>query len=200
MLKKAMVFLLVGMMALGSVAHAEGPSWMSPEDIAVLESIKGFFYEYDDMEDVVYVYPPESALADYVAGDGVLMPKFATIYENVMYEFTVGSSSKFIDTITGMLFLVDGVRYECRILPENQAPGLYVMNMGLVGAEMVRAIAASRDQVKVRLYYVSGNVDFTLSNTQVAGIKTLLEAYEKIDGFEQEIIPYFDEVDRITIR
>lgn len=200
MMKKVAALLLVGMMVLGSVAYAAGPSWMRPEDAAVLEDIQGFFYEYDEMDDVVYVYPPESALIDYVAEDGVLMPKLATIYENIVYEFTIGSNSKFLDTITGMLVLVDGVRYECQILPENQAPGLYVMNMGVVGAEMVRAIAASHDPVKVRLYYDAGRVDFTLTSKQVAGVKTLLEAYEKIDGFGQEIIPFIDQVDRITVR
>lgn len=199
-MKKTLILLLAMLFVFGSVAHAAGPTWMNPEDAAVLENIKGFFYEYDEMEDVVYVYPPESLLKNYISGDGILMPKLATIYENVMYEFTVGSNSKFSYALTGMLFLVDGVRYECQISQENQTPGLYVMNMGLTGAEMVRAIAASRDPVKVRLYYNSGNVDFTLSNAQVTGIRTLLEAYEKIDGFQQKIIPYFDEMDIITVR
>lgn len=198
MRKKLLVTLLAIVTAWCTIAYAE-PTWMSSDTIATLESIPGFTFEYDEMDDTISVFPSNS-ITDYLAGDGMIAPKVEGMSGVSMFSLLLASDSKFNEAITGVIILVDGVRYEYKPDASTLSPGMCTLPIGNTGADMTRAMITSEGEVKIRLQHNSGNVDFVLNDIQRQTITALFEAYESIGGFKQDIITSIDRTFPLTVR
>lgn len=198
-MKKTFAILLTLSLAFGTIAYAS-PAWLSDETIEVLSNVPGFDYAYDDMYDRMTVSPTD-VLAAYQSGDGILNPRIEGYGSDMLvYAMVFTSESKYYESITGIIILVDGVRYIFEI-PADQLSGQFTMvPVGETAATMIKAIIASSNPVKVRCEYNSGNVDFEMTDFQIAGLKNLYAAYEAVGGPDQEFFSMAEFLQPVIVR
>lgn len=199
-MKRLFVFVLVAVLALGSVAYAAEPPWLSKEAIEILRSVPGYTFDYDEMDDRLGVYVSGKA-NEYLSGDGYLNPLLEGYGRDMLLlEIVCGSDSKFYETMTGVIVLVDGVRYIFEIPAEMQTNEFTYIPVGETAAAMIRAITSSANPVKVRYEYNSGNVDFEMTASQIRELGKLFAAYEAIGGMDQEFIKILETVQPVIVR
>lgn len=199
MMKKLFAMLLILSLFIGSVAYAS-PAWLSDEKIEILSNLQGFTFDYDEMDDRLGVYVSGKA-ADYQSGDGffnLMLEGYGS--EILLLEIVCASDSKFQETMTGIIVLVDGVRYIFEIPADMQSNEFTYIPVGEAAASMIRAISASTNPVKVRLEFRSGNVDFEMTTLQIESMNTLFTAYEAVGGMDQEVISIMDAMQPVIIR
>lgn len=172
-----------------------------PDDVAeALSGLAGFAWSYDEMEDWFLLAPADNAA--YYVGDEYIIPQL--FYADGLLQFRLQAGTDDDDhsfeVLSGLLVLVDGTRYhmECNDW-DTWNTGL--ISLGNTGFEMIRAIAAVKDPVKVRLYFDEG-IDCTMTEEQVAGIRALWEVYEEVMGPWQDpaVFRENDRVNPITVK
>lgn len=197
-MKKVLVGLLVVMMAWCSVSYA-GPAWISDENFALLENLEGFDFNYDDFDDWFGVFPSDSA-GILSANDVAFFPRLYGASDGIEFAIRMKAIEKGTESITSISFSVDGVRYDHEV-PLTAQTDLYDLFIGKAGLGLVKSIIDSKEKVKVRLYYSSGNVDFDVTDSQIALLRTIYDAYESVGGLEQnDMLDYVDFVLPITIK
>lgn len=187
-MRKIFVMLLILSLSFGSVANAS-PVWLSDEAISILSSVPGFTFDYDEMDDHLGVYVSGKP-ADYQSGDAYLNPLLEGYGSDALFfQIVCASDSKFSETMTGAIFLVDGTRYVFEVPADVLGSGFAYFPVGKTAADMIRSIIASTNPVKVRYEYRSGNVDFEMSAVQIEELGKLFTAFDAVGGTE---IPIFE--------
>lgn len=199
-MKKIVTIMLMGMFMLGSVAQASAPSWLSDEAIDILSNVSGFTFDYDEMDDRLGVYVSGKA-ADYQSGDAYLNSMLEGYGSDaLLFEIVCASDSKFTETMTGAIFLVDGTRYIFEIPTDLMGSGFAYLAVGETAADMIRAIVASTNPVKVRYEYSSGNVDFEMSSFQIEVLGNLFTAFEAVGGTKLALFNVIETAQPVIVR
>lgn len=199
-MKKFFVFALMGMIMVSSMAYAAEPSWLSSDAIDALSNVPGFTFDYDEMDDRLGVYVSGKA-AEYQSGDAYLNPLLEAYGSDAMFfEIVCTGEDKYDQAMTGAIFLIDGTRYIFEVSADLQNKGFTYLPVGKTAAEMIHAITASTNPIKVRYEYPSGKVDFEMTAFQIKQLGNLFAAFEAAGGTS---IPIFDMIDLaqpVTIR
>lgn len=173
-------------------------SGLSDDVAEVLSGVSGFAWEYDEMTGL-FIMSPSGDTDTYVSEGTIVYPALVYFDDVLRFDIYMGSERKAGEELTGMIFLVDGVRYNLT-RPILFEMGVYGLVVGKSGAALIKAIVESSDQVKVRLSYSSGNIDFTMSDAQIETVETLFTAYESIGALNQETLGEYDLLCPITIK
>ena len=198
-MKKLFATLLILSLIFASVAYAS-PAWLGEEQIDILSNLPGFTFEYDEMDYKLGVYVSGKS-TDYQSGDGflnLLLEGYGS--DMLLLEMVCASDSKFQETMTGIIVLVDCVRYVFDIPVDQQTNEFTYIPVGETAASMIRTIIASSSPVKVRYEYRSGNVDFEMTSLQIKAVGELFAAYEAIGGMDQAFIAMVETIQPVTIR
>ena len=158
---------------------------MNQKTFEEFNSVPGFTFEYYSSDDSFYLSPSEDRLEEYIVDRSAVWPAIEGADGQMMFEIGLMHFPKDDEIIAGVFFMVDGKPFEHTVNPEYASAGMLNLPLGIVGTSLVESIISAKGDVRVSLYYKSGNVDFLMTDAQIGGLKNLFSAFENVGGYEE---------------